>query len=77
MLKKSASGEGRDGAWWSSVLAQRAAFPRLSSGPWACRRAEDPCWTRAVEDQSAPIPDRSNERAWREHYRNLLVRCAQ
>jgi hypothetical protein len=36
-----------------SVLAQRAV-------------AGSPRWTRAVEDQSAPIPG-DNERAWRDH----------
>jgi hypothetical protein len=43
----------------SSVLAQRAA-------------SEGPRWTRAVEDQSASIPKRDNEQAWREHvYRSM------
>jgi len=40
---------GGDGGRWSSVLAQRAA-------------SKGPRWTRAVEDQSAPIP-RERKRA--------------
>jgi len=31
------------------------------------RETEGPRWTRAVEDQSAPIPWRENEQAWKEH----------
>ena len=47
-----------------SVLAQRAA-------------SEGPRWTRAVEDQSAPIPEERTSELGRRNIIIVLVRCAQ
>ena len=57
-----------------SARSMRAVKDRLGhSLQERCKESEGLRWTRAVEDQSAPIPERDNERAWKDHCARSIV----